>query len=812
MILSACRGDEVSYADELSAVFRELEDRSTGIDEICMKKLEFPAVLEMVGDTFTANAADLRLLAAFVIRHTDGNMLFMRHLLLAMEENEDISLNISDGSWSTIGMKEGCTARDLVSNRIRRRLDRDTKELLQAAACLGVELDRFVLSRMFPDSINSSLKIAQEEHLITYRRGKWYFEHDQIQLACYTLIPRLQRGPFHLMLGQKLEDVFEETQNDEYIFLILSQFKRGLGHATCPSLKSRASRLCLVAAKKTMQRSAFDTALDYLKLAMTLQSKKCWSEEYELMLEIYNTAAEAAYSNAKKDFAEELINEVFLNARSLEDKVSASTTQVYIFGSRNMMKEAIEKGVSLLRDLGEKFSTTPKVWRIASEVMRTRRATANMSEKDFLNMLPLNDKSLESRLRLMNIVSIYAYIMGSPLALIGCSRVIELTLKHGLSSISAVALGQWATLLCNVLGQVKEGIRISQLALKVLQKYPNRELHARTTTFVNGFSLLWTSPLTSLLPGLDRAYTVAMQCGDVECGILAGCVYSRIAMHISVPLPQLRNIMAPIVDEVRRHGLGIYSTFIQPMLQYVLNLIGDARGDPTMMSSAMMDEYRTFALLKSTKNLGVYSSVKVIKLMLCYHFHKYKEAIRISHELDTSKHCNTDTFASLALGDLYLFQGLSALSAGSPRIRLAKAKLKKLKRIVIFNEHSFLSKSLILEGEILAKSGKVHQAVALFDQAAQSAKMDNVMGEESLAYERAALALYANKLIHQSSLYYEKALLAYGRWGAKAKVGFLSRQMADKQLKVRKNSIRRPEIAMIVPDIGSTVAGVQVRK
>jgi histidine kinase len=190
-----------------------------------------------------------------------------------------------------------------------------------------------------------------------------------------------------------------------------------------------------------------------------------------------------------------------------------------------------------------------------------------------------------------------------------------------------------------------------------------------------------------------------------------------------------------------------------------------------------MDESEAFTFARESKNPSLYAVLCAQKLMLCYLFGRIDEAERLSTLLD--KECNTESFNSLALGDLCLYQSLTALAGKASRrraVRLARKKLKKLKFIARLNPNTFQSQVLIVEAEIAALKDEVFRAVGLFDEAAEFARKDRVLGEIALAHERAAFALLRGACAGTTANeYFEKARAAYAAWGADAKVEQINR-------------------------------------
>eukprot|EP00957_Ditylum_brightwellii_P083869 6374618-Ditylum_brightwellii.AAC.1 len=79
-------------------------------------------------------------------------------------------------------------------------------------ACIGSRCDTTILhlvcnwdgaNKQHPHAL-SKLDIAVEEGLVNKSGPEYFFAHDQIESAAYSLIPEKYRGPWHLSIGKKL--------------------------------------------------------------------------------------------------------------------------------------------------------------------------------------------------------------------------------------------------------------------------------------------------------------------------------------------------------------------------------------------------------------------------------------------------------------------------------------------------------------------------------------------------------------------------------------------------------------------------------
>lgn len=166
------------------------------------------------------------------------------------------------------------------------------------------------------------------------------------------------------------------------------------------------AELCLDAGQKAAKHLEFQTAWLCLSWGIKIvSSQKTWGRDnYDLSLRLHTTALEVCYCNGEFSELEHLIRVVLDNARTFEDSLLARSTLIYSLGSRNKQLEAIEMGLTTLKQLGETFpSMNPPLWRVYWERRRLRAMLVGLSDEDILRLPRMKD---QKKLAAMQILSV----------------------------------------------------------------------------------------------------------------------------------------------------------------------------------------------------------------------------------------------------------------------------------------------------------------------------------------------------------------------------------------------------------------------
>lgn len=446
--MSTCRGNEVSAQDQLAIVLRRLEDTGSTITDVQVDNLSFEAQVDLISNMVQLPRALCLPLAKVVQNQTQGNVLFLLQFLRSLEEDGTLYQDEDRGgiwTWKAealIVSLEGTGDNDLMvqllSNKIK-ELPSEVIEVVKVASCLANDFTEDILGAAVSSDVEVALEIAEEEGIIAYNfdTGAGCFSHDKFQEAAYSLISEKEKAGFHLQIAETLKRQLTPNTSKKYVAVILNQIAAGIDDLKDPTEREQWAFICLKAARKAGKAASYTAAREYVELGIQLLERRNWRDQYNLSLDLYNSACELAFCTGKHDRTHELVKEILENGLSFDDKLQAHIVKIMTLSSEHNTKVAITYCVEVLRRMGQPFpKTTPQTVRIMVEYMKTKQKLARYSDEDVMNLPPLTDPKIS---RVMVVIHLlfplvqqnrYEY---SPLV---AFRLVHLTLKHGLCSIS----------------------------------------------------------------------------------------------------------------------------------------------------------------------------------------------------------------------------------------------------------------------------------------------------------------------------------------------------------------------------------------
>ncbi len=168
------------------------------------------------------------------------------------------------------------------------------------------------------------------------------------------MIPEEDRRLFHMDFGLAIcSRVLNHSENFDEFFTAVNQMNQG-GPAILadPSQKPVIARLNLDAGTKCIDISDYASALKYFRNGVAFLGPNHWDDQYDLSIELYDSAANAACDLNDLVLAEDFARTVIIRAKCLEDKLNALYITAKSSRKKLSLGDAIHYVLSALNELG----------------------------------------------------------------------------------------------------------------------------------------------------------------------------------------------------------------------------------------------------------------------------------------------------------------------------------------------------------------------------------------------------------------------------------------------------------------------------
>ncbi|CAB9504987.1 multi-sensor signal transduction multi-kinase [Seminavis robusta] len=792
MIIATCRDNEVSCHDNLSVLLRKIEDMGTVITEIQVQNLSVNALSEMVSSVLDLRVSECLPLAYIIHGQTGGNVFFAKQYIKTLLEENILAKDPSTGKWIwdeaalllTLPSATDGQLDELVIQLLARKMKEllvptDVMEVMKVAACLGTNISRDVLchaSAFTPAQVSLALDLAKNKGFVTYdsEKGTGHWGHDKHREACYSLILPEEKAGYHLEIGRSLRKQWPTETVKSNVILIVDQIKCGLAHVESIDEGERddCARLFLRACREASKASAFGTALSYAELGIELLNPRPWRDQYGLSLDLHSTGAELAYCTGKHDMLNVWTKVVVANARSVTDKTRVLMTQIVACGSLGKIREGLDLTLDVLGMLDEPFPRRFGRIRVLLELYMTKRALRNKTEEDILALPQLTDPRVLASMQII-------YLMFSLLAMrnldesgLPALKLVNLTLKYGLSPIAAIAFVMYSVTLVR-LGEVDDAARFGNLAITLSQKYPSNQLEAKVRYLFWVSIQTVASPWRCMLGPIMDCHQLALRNGDTEIAMVSVAFHNLFRIFFGDPFDEVVTALVKIERLCVAYGQLKVLTVTSCALQFCKNMQGCAR-DALKLTGDSFNEEEKLAQLKAENVKTIASIILHLKFMLATLLNDYDAADRLYR---TNKGGFKDflipfftTYHTFLRGLVSL--DLSRVSSGrarSSKIAEAERIVKRLNSLMIHCPNNVVNKLHLLKAEQEFCHGRYSTALLYYDKSIIYAEREGFSLEHALACEKAGIMLQAAGRWIDANNYLTKALHLYRSCGAQLK-------------------------------------------
>jgi predicted ATPase/class 3 adenylate cyclase/tRNA A-37 threonylcarbamoyl transferase component Bud32 len=795
-IIGAYRSNEVSETHPLMITLEALKKLDITCETIAVAPLKFNAVNELIADTLHQSTENTRDLAELCYEKTAGNPFFLIQLLHTLNKENLIAFDNDKSvwTWKLDKIKEKKISEnivDLMVDKIR-ELSPKAQKILQLASCIGTEFTLNILSKIDERSQEELLIDIQEilkegyvlAHGEAYKANSFYFAHDRIQQASSLLLSEDEKKIIHIDLARILLKITPPEKLDEVIFDIANHYNNGVEPTFHPSItedeKNKIAELNLKAAKLAASASAFEPALLYIQETLKCINKTLWKSNYPLMLEIYNSATECACLNAKYDLVEQYSNEALKHTKNVFDELAIIKLKIFAATAEEKQKETLDLAFDTLRRLGIKTPKNASTIDVLFLIMKVKYYQAGKSIPDLINLPLMTDEAKKASIPISTFVYAAAYIFNpNLLPFLSCTNVI-LSLKYGNAKGSAYAYSLYGVIPCGILNDIETGYQFSKLALDLMEKMNDHEFKTKIIFANSFFTNHWKDKAQDVAAIQIDNFEKGCDIGDFEHSSYSLMDASMLKYYYGTPLKEQLAIIEKYLPLVIKFKQGNPRNYISIYYQVVLNLLSDSE-HPEILVGPGFDETVMVPLFLKTGDKHGLCSVNLNKAILAYHFENYE----LARSSVKNGYLYLDALVSTsAIPVFHMYEALTLIalyptSSSFEKLKISykiKSLLKKFHYWTKCAPHNQLQRTQLIMAEWAGVQGQNDEAAKLYDEAIATAKQNNIINEEALAYELAAKFYLKQGRDLIAAVYMQEARHRYSLWGAQGKVAYLNKQ------------------------------------
>lgn len=794
MIIGAYRDNEIDTLKPFMDMKNNLIKNEITINNISLEPLDKTYLKSLLNDTFQSLSKDsssLNELSDFIYNKTQGNPFFLKQFIQSLYDNKYIwfDYNLSKWCWNTEEIKKLDITDNVVELLIKRikTLGFSTRQELINAACIGNQFDLETLSLIndrFSEAVLEDLQFAVEEGLISpVKNGatdlsdnniRFRFVHDRVQQSAYSLISHDMKQANHLHIGKLFLKKYSDSEKVEHLFDTVRQLNSGKTMIVDETERIKLAQLNYKAGLAAKSSSAFEPAFIYFQTAIEMLTSDTWQEYYDLSLQLYSEITEMSYLISDYEQMEKYADVVLQNTKSLTDKVQVYIIKIRAYQAKHNLKEALNTGISVLRQMSINISLNPDETDIEKSFNKVEAAMKGKEVEDLLSLPCMRDSKIIAAMQIMLCTIPATYKAAPKLTPILACKMVELSLKYGNSPLSPGAYTFYGLLLCTTKNDVELGHRLGKISIKMVERQDLKQYKVMVLD-MEGYSIKhWKEHLSSTLEQFIEGSRVGIETGKFEYSACCLAGHAKNSFYAGRPLKVLGEEIAANIKNMEQIKQCLSVDYKKIFGQLVLNMQGKSI-ESTKLIGEMCDETRILSLVTGIGDMVGMFFIYISKTILHYYFGEYLIAV------ETSKKAEENLAGVAGMVDIpifYFFDSLSRLAIYGDVSEKEKKEILikvsknqgRMKNWSKYAPMNFLHKFYLVEAELMRAMGKGDEAIECYDKAISLAKEYEYINDEALANELAAQFWIDKNKYRYAKLHFKEAHFGYKLWGAEAKV------------------------------------------
>jgi PAS domain S-box-containing protein len=781
LLIGAYRDNEVTVAHPLMQKLAAIRTAGGKVAEITLGPLGREHVGQLVADALRCESELALPLAELVHGKTGGNPFFAIQFISSLAEERMLIFDHDSSRWFwdlDLIHAKGYTDNvvDLMVGRLT-RLPAETEQALQQLACLGNVADLATLSIVLgteEEQVHAALWPSVRQELVDRLGGAYRFVHDRVQEAAYSRISEELRGRAHLRIGRLLAARTCREKRDEAIFDIVNQLNRGAALMTSAEERVQLAELNLTAGKRAKASSAFASALNYLAAGAALLPADAWEHHYELIFELELHRAECEFLTGGTA-AEERLSKLSERAHNLVDVASVASLQEVLYTTLDRLDLSVEVGLDYLRKVGINWTAHPTKEEVVREYEETLARLENCPIERMVELPRMSNPESRATVEVLTELVPAAYFTDLELCSLVVCRIANVSLERGNCNGSVYAYSLLGFLLRTRFGNHAAGFSFGRLALKLSDETDLGRFRARVYLNFAYCVNPWTRHIRTGRSLLRRGLTGAYETGDLTfAAYLYYCLITDL-LASGDPLDDVQREAEIGLEFASRTRFGLVVDILTGHLRLIraLRNLTDELGS---FNDRAFDEQLFEKHLEKDPRLANPTCVYWIrKLQACYFAGDYDAAVAAATKAEPLLWTSP---ASFEIADYHFYAGLARagvldttpVSERQPHLEALAAHHRQLQIWAGNCPENFENRGALVGAEIARIEGHALDAMDLYEQAIRSARVNDFVHNEALAYERAAY-FYAGRGFEKfARTYLREARYCYLRWGADGKV------------------------------------------
>lgn len=796
LLIAAYRDNEIDPSHPFATMLNDLTRQDVPQSVLNIRNLELQDVSDFIADTLTPTTEAGEELARVVHGHTQGNPFFMKVFLGFIHDYGLVRYDREKQAWTWSRQEFSDTylPNDVVDlfARIFSLLPSKKQDILARAACLGNRFDLGLLAivnlstpkqclELLHDELEQGLLVSVGPHANgSDGHPELMFVHDRVQQAAHSLVSKEMMPQVKVYIGRLLLQKLDADILYERIFEVTEHLNAGMELITDTAEKTALVQLNVDAARKAKAAIAYGSALHYHRVAGSFFENAdfvelMWKEHNDLALSLYKEWSESEFLEGDQTIAERHIRTAVAHADSAVDKAETMNALIVQYTLQARYADAIDAAREGLSLLGITLPEDDYETERDKEIAAVLENLAGRSVASLIDLPLMTHPEMRTATKLLITMGPPCYRSHQRLWSVLVPKVVNLTMRFG----NLPQIGYSHTAFAGLLIWVNNDFETAREFTALAEKLMSHTFHSPSDLsvfhlMIGSSARIWFEPLSRSSKDYSDAYDIGLRSGNLQ--------YAAYAFGHNMYCNFYRGVTLEALIKESEQSLNFSRSRLNQwaidLLEGGIRIFKDLAVLPSNIDSDdVWNEQEYLENVDNHHNIQVICIYKVLRTSYHLIMGDLERAWALSKETDPVIY--TAGTQGLLPWPEHLFAKFLVMTGlypdATPAERRAwdaelEGSLDTLRSWAKHNPANFRHKYLLASAEMARITGRMEQAVSLYDQAVKSANVAGFINWEGLANERAAKFWTALGNDLAALTYWQQAYSCYGNWGAQAKL------------------------------------------
>ena len=783
LLIGAYRDNEVNAAHPLMRKLEAIKGAGGRVTELKLTPLAQEHLEQLLADALRCERERSMQLTQLVYEKTAGNPFFANQFIASLAEEGMLAFDHDASRWSWDLARihaKGYTDNviDLMVTKLN-RLPLETQRALQQLACLGNVAEATTLSLVLeasPEQVHAVLWESMRHGLIDRLPSSYKFIHDRVQEAAYSMIPEAWRTEVHLRIGRLLATHHSPQEQEETIFDIANHLNRGAPLITSREEREKLAELNLRAAKRAKASTAYASALKYLLAGAELLGATAWERRRDLTYMLEFERAECEFLTGELPSAAERLSALSNRVANTLERATLAYLQISVCSELTQFDRAVVVALDYLRHVGIDLPPHPTDDEVRCEYEQIWSQLGDRSIGQITDLPLMSDPEPLQTVRILTNMMVPASFTDRNLNHLMICKAATLSLEHGNCDASCHGYLMLARVAIERFGDFDTGAQFAQVGLELVEGAGLKRFEGGTYLSYALWIAPWTKHVRVCSDLMRRAFDAANRVGDPTYAGYASCCLQADRLVAGDSLSEVQSEAEVCLAAAQKANLSYHVDLVTPQLALIRTLRGLTRKFG-YFDSEQIEEASYERHLADNAHLRVHECwYRIRKLQARYFAGDYRGALEAS--------AASQGLMSLHIEDAeyHFYSALSRAasweSGTADERKQLDVLLQHVRQLEIWAKHcpaNWENRAALVGAEIARIEGREPDAMRLYEKAIHSSRINGLVNNEAIAYERAAAFYRARGFDEIADTYLRSARTRYAAWGAEGKVRQLDR-------------------------------------